>query len=252
MIRPAVREEDKVARIVARAQAGLYDNQPAMSFTALQSAVELASATGAAPCSYPDEYGRCAGRFHSPSCSSQVSTDWMAQEGGPPQSTFTASLSNWADGLELSNRTGTWVDDPDDPACPRTRSRPRPSSWRTRWPPTGVCSAMPRGPARRRGPAARTEHAGHRVRRDVQRGQLRRPGTAACDRLPRHQDLRERMGLCDERQGGAASRWHHVPLVRLGQGEQHLVRGALIDVDPGSALEVVLGCQNLRRWPAGS
>lgn len=60
LIRPARREEDRVARIMAKAQAGLYDGQQAVSFAAESAAIELAGANGGlGPCGFPDEFGRC-------------------------------------------------------------------------------------------------------------------------------------------------------------------------------------------------
>ena len=113
LVRPAKRAEDKVARAFAKASHGLYDGQQ-MSFAADERAVELTVSTGKGICGNPDEWGRCSAPYHALGCLHQVGVDWLATEGGPPPSTGAAALSNFADALELSNRTGTWVDDPDD------------------------------------------------------------------------------------------------------------------------------------------
>ena len=58
LIRPAVRSEDKMARIMAKASAGLYDGQQA-DFTAEAAAVEILLANGGhGPCGPADEFGR--------------------------------------------------------------------------------------------------------------------------------------------------------------------------------------------------
>lgn len=112
ILHPARRDEDRMARIISRAGQGVYDGQPAMSFAAEVSAVELAMATGQGICGSPDEFGRCASRWHSTDCAHQVSVDWSAS--GPPRETYDASLANFADGLALDLAPRTVWDDPDD------------------------------------------------------------------------------------------------------------------------------------------
>ena len=117
LIRPARRSEDKVARIMARASAGLYDGQEQMSFAAEQSAIEIQLANGGyGNCGPADEWGRCASRFHEAGCSHGVGVDWQASS--PPRSTGEASLANLADelALDLTPRT-VWGDvDGDEPS----------------------------------------------------------------------------------------------------------------------------------------
>lgn len=117
-----------MARIISRAGQGVYDGQPAMSFAAEVSAVELAMATGQGICDSPDEFGRCASRWHSTDCAHQVSVDCSAS--GPPRETYDASLANFADGLALDLAPRTVWDDPDDYGqVPSTCQHVR-SSWR--------------------------------------------------------------------------------------------------------------------------
>jgi hypothetical protein len=120
MIRPARRAEDKVARVMARAQAGLYDGQE-MAFSAEQAAVEIIlSNGGSGPCGVTDSYGRCAERYHALGCSHDQGTDWLAQQGGPPRSTYQASLANFGAAMEMTSSasSGGWT-------------RPRPAVSRT-------------------------------------------------------------------------------------------------------------------------
>jgi hypothetical protein len=116
---PVRREEDKIARIMARAEAGLYHGQSA-DFASEQAAVELAMATGRGNCCPADDYGRCSARYHDLECSASLSTDWMAQSGGPPRGTYEAVLSNADDGLALAAIGPAAVygdsDDPDQPS----------------------------------------------------------------------------------------------------------------------------------------
>ncbi len=114
--RPAIRAEDKVARVMARAEAGLYGGQE-YGFSASAGAGEILLANGGhGPCSPPDEFGRCSGRYHSLDCSASQAVEWTFSN--PPASTGQAALANFADrmALNLSNRT-VWgdPDDPDDP-----------------------------------------------------------------------------------------------------------------------------------------
>jgi hypothetical protein len=109
---PAVRQEDKVARAISRAGHGLYDGQQ-MSFAAEQAAVEIILSNGGnGPCGPVDEFGRCASRYHDLECGTSQNTDWLAS--GPPRSTYQASLSNFADGLQLDLAPRAVWDDPDD------------------------------------------------------------------------------------------------------------------------------------------
>ena len=116
LIRPAVRSEDKMARIMARASAGLYDGRQA-DFTAEAASVEILLANGGhGPCGPADEFGRCSSRFHEAGCSHGVGVDWQASS--PPRSTGEASLANLADelALDLTPRT-VWGDvDGDEPS----------------------------------------------------------------------------------------------------------------------------------------
>lgn len=113
-LHPAHRAEDKLARAMHRAAAGVYDGQQA-DFTAEAAAVEITLANGGSgPCGVTDSYGRCAERFHQIGCSHDVTTDWMATEGGPPRSTYAASFANFAAGLNIDLAPRQVWDDPDD------------------------------------------------------------------------------------------------------------------------------------------
>lgn len=58
-------------------------------------------------------------RYHDLGCSHDVSTDWMAQQGGPPPETYAMALSNADDGLALANiAPSAMYGDPDDPDEP--------------------------------------------------------------------------------------------------------------------------------------
>jgi hypothetical protein len=111
VMHPARRDEDRMARIMARAQDGVYDGQQ-MSFAAEQAAVEITLANGAGPCGPLDPYGRCASRYHDLECGHGQNVDWLAS--GPPRSTYAASLANFADGLAIDLAPRTVWDDPDD------------------------------------------------------------------------------------------------------------------------------------------
>ena len=102
-LHPARREEDKIARIMARAGQGLYHGQQA-DFAAEQAAVELAAATGRGNCGPADDYGRCSSRFHDLECSHGLGTDWQAS--GPHPETYAASLASFAAAIELAGPKG--------------------------------------------------------------------------------------------------------------------------------------------------
>ena len=117
MLHPARRDEDRMQRIISRAQAGVYSGRQA-DFSAEAASVEILMANGGrGPCGPADEFGRCSARYHSTDCAHQVSVDWLAS--GPPASTGQAALANLADRmqLDLSSRT-VWgdFDDPDEPS----------------------------------------------------------------------------------------------------------------------------------------
>jgi Mu-like prophage I protein len=109
---PARRDEDKLARIMQRAQDGVYSGQQ-MAFSSEQSTVELAMTTGHAPCGPPDEWGRCSARWHSLECRHSQSVDWLAS--GPPRSTYDASLANFLSGIELAAPAAYGDPDGDEP-----------------------------------------------------------------------------------------------------------------------------------------
>ena len=112
LIHPARRDEDRMQRIISRAQDGLYDGQQA-DFSSEQASVDIMlSNGGAGPCGPADEFGRCSARYHSTDCAHQVSVDWLAS--GPPAATGQAALSNLADRMALDlSRRSVWGD-PDD------------------------------------------------------------------------------------------------------------------------------------------
>ncbi len=111
LMHPARRDEDRMARIISRAQDGVYSGQQA-DFASEAAAVEITLANGGqGPCGPADEYGRCSSRYHSTDCAHQVGVDWLAS--GPPRSTGEAALANFASGLELAN-PGSYYGDPDD------------------------------------------------------------------------------------------------------------------------------------------
>ena len=62
----------------------------------------------------PDDFGRCASRYHELGCSHDQATDWLAQPGGPPRSTYAASFANFAAGLNIDLAPRQVWDDPDD------------------------------------------------------------------------------------------------------------------------------------------
>jgi hypothetical protein len=116
VLHPARRDEDRMARVIARAQAGVYDAPAALGFAGQSAAIELAVATGQGPCGPVDEYGRCSSRYHELGCLHGVSVDWLAS--GPPRETYEASLANAASGFDLSNEGIPVWDDYDDPDAP--------------------------------------------------------------------------------------------------------------------------------------
>jgi len=112
---PARRDEDKVARIMFRAGQGVYSGQQA-DFTAEAAGVEILLANGGHdPCGPIDDFGRCSARYHDLECGHSQATDWLAQEGGPPRSTYAASFANFATGLAIDLAPRRVWDDPDEP-----------------------------------------------------------------------------------------------------------------------------------------
>jgi len=114
---PARRDEDRMQRLISRAGQGVYSDQMA-DFAAESAAVELAVTTGRGPCSVPDEFGRCSGRYHSTDCSHQMSVDWAFSN--PPASTGENALANFQASVELASLGAgrpVWgdQDDPDQP-----------------------------------------------------------------------------------------------------------------------------------------
>jgi hypothetical protein len=99
VLHPARREEDKIARIMARAGQGLYDGQQA-DFAAESAAIELAAATGRGNCGPADDYGRCSARYHDLECSASLGTDWLFSS--PPAAAYETVLANYDDGLALA------------------------------------------------------------------------------------------------------------------------------------------------------
>ena len=107
LLAPARRDEDKLARAVQRAQAGVYDT---LGLSNQAAAIELASQHRRSPCGPPDEFGRCSSRYHGLECAHQVGVDWLASN--PPRSTYQASLANTAAGFNLSGTPIAIFDDP--------------------------------------------------------------------------------------------------------------------------------------------
>ena len=153
-LHPARRDEDKMQRIISRAQDGLYGGQLA-DFTAEAASVEILLANGGrGPCGPADDFGRCSSRYHDLECSHSQGVDWVAS--GPPASTGEAALANFQAGVELANLAAgqpVWAM-PTTRTIPATWSRPRPSSSRTHLPTSGACTATSR-PTRRH-PAGRS------------------------------------------------------------------------------------------------
>jgi len=112
LIRPARRMENKIASIMAKAGAGLYDGQMA-DFSSEQAGVEIMLTNGGhGPCGPLDDFGRCSSRYHELGCMHDQSVDWLAS--GPPRSTSEAALANLAGDLDLNLTPRTVWDDPDD------------------------------------------------------------------------------------------------------------------------------------------
>jgi hypothetical protein len=112
---PLRRQEDKLARAMARAADGVYGGRQ-ISFASESRAVELAMATGRGLCSVPDEFGRCSARYHDLQCAHGTGVDWLAS--GPHSQTYENSLANWAGSLNLAGTPMAVWDDPDDPLGP--------------------------------------------------------------------------------------------------------------------------------------
>ena len=113
---PARRDEDIVARAIARASAGIYDTSRVSTFAGDQDrAVELTATTGQGLCGDPDPFGRCSSRYHDLQCIHGIGTDWQASE--PPRSTYAMALSNFAAGHDLGGEPAAYGDpgDPDGP-----------------------------------------------------------------------------------------------------------------------------------------
>ena len=117
-LHPARRDEDKMARIIARARDGVYDGT-GYGFAADAAAVEITLSNGGrGPRGPADAFGRCSSRYHDLECAHSQSVDWLAS--GPHPVTGAASLSNLADRLELDMSARTiWGDpDGDEPGYP--------------------------------------------------------------------------------------------------------------------------------------
>ena len=114
-LHPATRQEDKIARAISRAAQGVYGGQRA-DFTAEAAGVEIMLANGGhGPCGPLDDFGRCSSRYHELECGHSQATDWLAIEGGPPRSTYDASLANFATELAIDLAPRAVFDDPDEP-----------------------------------------------------------------------------------------------------------------------------------------
>ena len=118
-----------------RAADGVYDGQQ-MAFSSEQAGVEILLANGGhGPCGPLDDFGRCASRYHELGCSHDQATDWLAQEGGPPRSTYAAGFASFAAGLNIDLASRAVWDDPDDadqpPQFMPARTVERPTSSRT-------------------------------------------------------------------------------------------------------------------------
>jgi hypothetical protein len=111
-LHPARRDEDRLARAGSHAAEGVYDTPPAVAFASQRAAIELASATGRAPCGPADAMGRCGARYHAFDCQHGQTVDWLAS--GPPRETYEAALANTAAGFNLSGTPLAIWDDPDD------------------------------------------------------------------------------------------------------------------------------------------
>lgn len=119
---PARKDEDIIARAIARASAGIYDTSRAVSFAspgaaAIELSTELTMATGEGICGSPDPFGRCSSRYHDLQCRHAIAVDWQAS--GPPRSTFEASLSNFASGHQLGGDPASYGDGDDSHPIPQ-------------------------------------------------------------------------------------------------------------------------------------
>jgi hypothetical protein len=115
---PARRDEDRMARIVARAADGVYSGL-AMSNGGYEAAVELAVATGKGTCGTPDEFGRCSSRYHELDCQHSTGTDWQAS--GPPRTGYETALANLGAAAAATPAGPVWGDDDAQyPVPPRT------------------------------------------------------------------------------------------------------------------------------------
>jgi hypothetical protein len=110
---PARRDEDRMARLMQRAADGVYDTDPALTFANESRAMELAVASGQAPCGPTDEFGRCSARYHQLDCHHGQTVDWLAS--GPPRRTYENSLRAWSNSINLAGTPVSVYDDPDDP-----------------------------------------------------------------------------------------------------------------------------------------
>ena len=118
LMHPAHRDEDRMARIIARAQDGLYDGQE-YGFAAEQAAAEILLANGGhGACGPVDDFGRCSSRYHELECGHSQAVDWVFSN--PPASTGQAALANFQASVELANLAhgSTVWGDPDDPDEP--------------------------------------------------------------------------------------------------------------------------------------
>ena len=111
-MRPAGRDEDRMARIISRAQDGVYSGQQA-DFASEAAAVEITLANGGqARAVLPMSTADAAAATTAPTVPTRYGVDWLAS--GPPRSTGEAALANFtASGLELAN-PGSYYGDPDD------------------------------------------------------------------------------------------------------------------------------------------
>ncbi len=171
MIRPARRMEDKIARAMHRAADGVYGGQQA-DFTAEAAALEITLANGGSgPCGPVDDFGRCASRFHALGCAHDVSTDWLAREGGPPRSTYAASLANFASDIELTGPRTYGDPDDDEPGYPMPAATVELAAALA----DGACTMTPGRPR----PPTRT-HCGSRPRRSAWPTRCTRASGWAC------------------------------------------------------------------------
>ena len=86
-LHPARQMEDKIARAMDRAAAGVYDSPPGYALANEQAAIELAVQSGQGMCGLPDAMGRCSSRYHALDCHHGQGVDWLAS--GPPRNSTT-------------------------------------------------------------------------------------------------------------------------------------------------------------------